>query len=102
MVYAVTLGVASKLAKTMKIKIEEFQANGNVYEPSVLEQLYYMNRITTFNNVMASSINSAITSAYTEKSRVEASSSSSSGGGFGGGFSGGGGFGGGGGGGGRF
>ncbi len=102
LVYAVTLGVASKLAKTMKIKIEEFQANGNVYEPSVLEQLYYMNRITTFNNVMASSINSAITSAYTEKSRVEASSSSSSGGGFGGGFSGGGGFGGGGGGGGRF
>lgn len=97
LVYAVSLGCAEKLAKSMKIKIETMNSTGDI-----LFDIYYYNNIINFNRVLNVSINSAISSAYSAKSVAEASSTSSSGGGFGGGFSGGGGSFGGGGGGGRF
>lgn len=98
LVYAVVFGCASKLAKTMEIKMREIQNTpGYTYDP-----VYDYNRIhfiTTFNREIDNSIHSAISSANAQ--RIAESSNSSSGG-FGGGFSGGGGSFGGGGGGGRF
>lgn len=98
LVYAVVFGCASKLAKTMEIKVKEMaNIEGYNYDP-----IYDYNRIhfvTTFNREINRSINLAVASANAE--RIAESSSSSSGG-FGGGFSSGGGSFGGGGGGGRF
>lgn len=99
--YAVTLGCADKLAKTMKIKVQEMNQAGYTVSDSLFD-FYYFDSMIRFNRVMNQSINSAISSAYSERSQAMAASSSSSGGGFGGGFSGGGGSFGGGGGGGRF
>lgn len=99
--YAVTLGCADKLAKTMKIKVQEMNQAGTVVDDALFD-FYHFNSMIQFNRVMNQSLNSAISSAYSERSAAMASSSSSSGGGFGGGFSGGGGSFGGGGGGGRF
>ena len=92
LVYAVVLGCADKLSKTMKIKLE----NRNVDYTFSFDPITFTNlRIIT--HTVSSSINSART--YNSSS---GSSNWSSGSGGGGGFSSGGGFGGGGGGGGRF
>lgn len=101
LVYAVTLGCAEKLAKTMKIRIQESNQNGVVLNGPILDY-YYLNSMLHFNRVMNQTMNQAISSAFNERSAAIAASSKSSGGGFGGGFSGGGGSFGGGGGGGRF
>lgn len=83
LVYAVSLGCASKLAKTMKIKIKEMNTDINTLDTSYMDDFYFM---SSMNSVITSSINSAISSA-----RSVAASENSSGSGFGGGFSGGGG-----------
>ncbi|HHW69262.1 MAG TPA: DUF2207 domain-containing protein [Tenericutes bacterium] len=85
LVYAVSLGCADKLSKTMKIKVQELQEN-NMLPNSTMFDMYYFNRILLFNNSIKKTLNTAVNSAYTAKN---ANSSSSSGGGFGGGFSGG-------------
>ncbi|MDD3392589.1 MAG: DUF2207 domain-containing protein [Bacilli bacterium] len=98
LVYASVFDLAKKLSKTMKIKFEEI--NPNYRNTDLVTDMYMFNTFSRLNHVVASSVNSAMTTAYSAKSIAE--SRNSSGGGFGGGFSGGGGFGGGGGGGGRF
>ena len=97
MVYAVTFGVAKKLSKQMKIKINEYNLDSSsVYygNDNFFIDMLYLNSIISHDVVSAHS--SAITA------QNIASSSNSSSGGFGGGFSSGGGSFGGGGGGGRF
>lgn len=95
LVYAVTLGCASKLAKTMEVKASEYYPNMDVYYPGY--NFYFMMSISSSVNT---GVNSAVSSAISTKAAAQ--SSNSSGSGFGGGFSGGGGSFGGGGGGGRF
>jgi uncharacterized membrane protein len=95
LVYAMTFGLANKLAKTMSIKFQEMSKQGNIN----MVDLYYINRLTAINHTVNSGVSRAITTANNTRA---AHSRSSSGSGFGGGFSGGGGFGGGGGGVGRF
>lgn len=95
LVYAVTLGCASKLAKTMEAKAREYYPDVDTYYPGY--HFYYM---TSLNRAINSGVSSAVSTALSTKSAAE--SSNSSGSGFGGGFSSGGGSFGGGGGGGRF
>ena len=97
MVYAITLGCADKLAKAMEVRIKDFNSNDYAFNTYSATNFAMVN---SFNNVVTSSINSAIASARSAEN--VANSASSSGGGFGGGFSSGGGGFGGGGGGGRF
>ena len=92
LVYAVVLGCADKLSKTMKIKLE----NMNVDYTFSFDPITFTN-LRIISHTVSSSINSAKT--YNSSSN---GSNWSSGSGGGGGFSSGGGFGGGGGGGGRF
>ncbi len=97
MVYAVTFGVAKKLSKQMKIKINEYNLDSS--------SIYYGNDnffidMLYLNSIISHDVVSAHSSAITAQNI--ASSSNSSSGGFGGGFSSGGGSFGGGGGGGRF
>lgn len=100
LVYAVTLGVADKLAKTMEIRATELQEFNN---SDVLFDYYYFNHLTSFTRSINHAVHSSVSAAQSARAAANtASSSSSSGGGFGGGFSGGGGSFGGGGGGGRF
>ena len=92
LVYAVVLGCANKLSKTMKIKLENMDIDYTLsFEP------------ITFTNlrIISHTVSSSINSSKTYNSSSSSSNWSSSSGG-GGGFSSGGGFGGGGGGGGRF
>lgn len=97
LVYAVTFGIADKLQKVMKLKIDEMQKNGTLSNTTY--NYIYFNNMMHFNRVINNSVNTAVSSAISAKT---AASSNSSGSGFGGGFSGGGGSFGGGGGGGRF
>lgn len=100
LVYALSLGCADKLAKTMKIRAEEMNLNEQMgYDP--YWSYYRMHMMLSFNRSLNQSIQTSISNAHS--AQIAASSNSSSGG-FGGGFSGGGGGGsfGGGGGGGRF
>ena len=94
LVYAVVLGCADKLSKTMKIKLE----NMNVDYTFSFDPITFTN-LRIISHTVSSSIHSARTSTYSSSS---GGSNWSSGSGGGGGFSSGGGFGGGGGGGGRF
>ena len=98
LVYAVTLGCAKKLSKTMEIKIKELEATGTTIDQTIFDTTR-VHVWLSFNRSLTSTITSAISTAH---STQVANSSSSSSGGFGGGFSGGGGSFGGGGGGGRF
>lgn len=95
LVYATIFGLAEKVKKSMNVKINELDMTGSTYDyyPSFV----YINLGPTIH----SSIDNAISSAYSRQAAnySNSHSSSSSGGGFGGGFSSGGGFGGGGGGG---
>lgn len=98
LVYAVVLGCAKELSKTMELKIKDM----NLDDPNMVNTMHDFDRInyiTSFNRSLTRSINSSMSNAYSART---AASSSSSSGGFGGGFSGGGGSFGGGGGGGRF
>lgn len=97
LVYAVSLGCADKLAKTMELRIAEFNDTDFL---NFNYNMRTMRDMMVFSHIVSSSVNSAINSAYSAQSI--ANSSNSSGGGFGGGFSGGGGSFGGGSGGGRF
>ena len=92
-VYATVLGVAERLEKTMKIKINDYKDVDFTTGDIIL-----MNHMLRHDFV--SSMNSSINKVYTTSRSTIASSSSSSGVGSGGGFSGGGSFSGGGGGGG--
>lgn len=95
LVYAVTLGCADTLAKSMKVRVQEItDVNYNNFD---VTNIILMNN---FNRIINDSVVSAVNNARSAKSIAE--SNYSSGGGFGGGFSGGGGSFGGGGGGGRF
>lgn len=96
LVYAVVLGCASKLSKTMKLKIENMDLNEDL-----LLNTYMIGNLSTLSRTVKSSISSARNYAIHTTSG-SSSSGSSSGFGGGGGFSSGGGAGGGGGGGGRF
>lgn len=87
LVYALTLGCADKLAKSMEIKVKELEQAGTVM-PSMFD-IYYMHRLVTFNRILNNTVNQSIQSAYSARSAANASSNHSSGGGFGGGFSGG-------------
>lgn len=97
LVYAVSLGCAKQLEKTMKIKVKDWNETtvGNDVYPDFLR----FHLLLSFNRSLTRTVSTAVSTANSAKL---AASSNSSGGGFGGGFSGGGGFGGGGGGGGRF
>ena len=98
MVYAVSFGVASKLAKQMEIKMQNMNLNN---DPSFGGYgYYYYHDLFIFNRIINSTVTQARSQAVSAK--VAAESRNSSSGGFGGGFSGGGGSFGGGGGGGRF
>lgn len=83
LVYAVTLGCANKLAKTMKIRVKEMNLESDMIDINYMNNVYIMSNI---NKQITTSVNSAVSSA-----RSVASSKSSSGSGFGGGFSSGGG-----------
>ena len=96
LVYAVSLGCAKKLAKTMEIKMRALEENG--VDVSYLD-FHRMRLWIAINQNLSGIITSAVQTANQVKI---ANSSNSSSGGFGGGFSGGGGSFGGGGGGGRF
>lgn len=85
LVYAVTLGCADKLIKTMKIKIKDIGNIDEVDNISMFNSRLFL--ITNMNNVVTTSINSAVSSA-----KSVAASQNSSGSGMGGGFSSGGGF----------
>lgn len=98
LVYAVTLGCAKKLSKTMEIKVKELETSGEMIDTTVLD-LHRMHVCLSLNQSLTQTVTSAINTA---NSVQIANSSDSSSGGFGGGFSGGGGSFGGGGGGGRF
>lgn len=98
LVYAVSLGCAKQLAKTMEIKVKELSDTGaNI--PTMTFNPSDMYLWISLNRSINDSVASAISTAHAQQ---VASSSNSSSGGFGGGFSGGGGSFGGGGGGGRF
>lgn len=84
LVYATVFGVAKKLEKTMKIKI---QAMDNSTDMTDIMMYNYLIR-----NDLNDSINSSISNAYKVANSTIASSNMSSGSGSGGGFSGGGGF----------
>ena len=96
LVYAVALGCADKLSKTMQIKIQQMNlSDTNLIDPFIF----------THFHMISAGVNSSLRRMYTSASSSSSSSggsSWSSGSGGGGGFSSGGGFGGGGGGGGRF
>lgn len=98
LVYAVSLGCANKLAKTMEIKVRQMEATGVSFDTMVFDW-NRMHVLLSFNRGLTGAIASAMNTAQSAKI---SSSSNSSSGGFGGGFSGGGGSFGGGGGGGRF
>lgn len=99
LVYAVSLGCADKLSKTMEIKLKTMQdVNGNIGD--MMLDYHYFRSITYLNRTVNTTVNKSVSSAYS--ARQVANSNSSSSGGFGGGFSAGGGSFGGGGGGGRF
>ena len=94
LVYAVVLGCAKKLSKTMKIKMETMNIDSSItFDP------YTFTHFAVISHAVSSSVHSAHAASSVSSS---GGSSWSSGSGGGGGFSGGGGFGGGGGGGGRF
>ena len=93
LVYAVVLGCADKLSKTMQIKMEEM----NIPETNLVDPFVF-----THFHMISSSVSSSVRSARSYSSPSSSGGSWSSGSGGGGGFSSGGGFGGGGGGGGRF
>lgn len=93
LVYAVVLGCADKLSKTMQIKMEEM----NIPEANLIDPFVF-----THFHMISSSVSSSVRSARSYSSPSSSGGSWSSGSGGGGGFSSGGGFGGGGGGGGRF
>ena len=93
LVYAVVLGCADKLSKTMQIKMEEM----NIPETNLIDPFVF-----THFHMISSSVSSSVRSARSYSSPSSSGGSWSSGSGGGGGFSSGGGFGGGGGGGGRF
>ena len=95
--YAVVLGCADKLSKTMKLKIANMDLNENL-----LLDTYMISHLSTLSRVVNSSISSARSHAMRSTSGSSSSGGFSSGSGGGGGFSSGGGSGGGGGGGGRF
>lgn len=97
LVYAVSLGCADKLAKTMEIRVNEFNEVDLI---NLNYNMHMMRDMMVFNHIISSSVNTAVNNAYSAQSI--ANSRNSSGGGFGGGFSGGGGSFGGGSGGGRF
>ncbi len=84
LVYATIFGIADKVEKAMKIKIEAMD------DVTVINDTLFMNDMIRFN--FAREINSTIERAHSLSTSQLASTSSSSGGGFGGGFSGGGGF----------
>ncbi len=98
LVYAVTLGCAKKLSKTMEIKIKELEETGQTIDQTIFDTTR-VHVWLSFNRNLTSTMTSAMSAAHNAQ---VANSSSSSSGGFGGGFSGGGGSFGGGGGGGRF
>ena len=91
LVYATIFGIANKVQKTMKIKLDEM--NIDTTNPTIHDYIYF-NAIS--NNISSSMSDSVKTSL---SAVAQAAASSASGSGSGGGFSGGGGFGGGGGGG---
>lgn len=97
LVYAVSLGCADKLSKTMQLRINEFNDTDLI---DIHYSMRTMRDMMVFNRIMSSTVTTAMNNAYSAQSI--ANSSNSSGGGFGGGFSGGGGSFGGGSGGGRF
>lgn len=97
MVYAVTFGIAKKLSKEMKIRIQD----ASFYSPMTYDNYDFFTDMLVLNSVVHDGVVSATEKATATAASV-ASSSSSSSGGFGGGFSSGGGSFGGGGGGGRF
>ena len=97
LVYAVSLGCADKLSKTMQLRINEFNDTDLI---DIHYSMRTMRDMMVFNRIMSSTVTTAVNNAYSAQSI--ANSSNSSGGGFGGGFSGGGGSFGGGSGGGRF
>lgn len=97
LVYAVVLGCANKLAKTMEIKAQEYYSGGHSIYPDSSYDFYFM---VSFNRAINQGMSRAVSNAISTRSAAQ--SSNSSGGGFGGGFSSGGGSFGGGGGGGRF
>ncbi len=97
LVYAVSLGCADKLSKTMQLRINEFNDADLI---DIHYSMRTMRDMMVFNRIMSSTVTTAMNNAYSAQSI--ANSSNSSGGGFGGGFSGGGGSFGGGSGGGRF
>ena len=97
LVYAVSLGCADKLAKTMELRIAEFNDMDMI---DIGYNMHMMRDMVVFNRVISNSLNTTVNNAYSARSA--ATSSNSSGSGFGGGFSGGGGSFGGGSGGGRF
>ena len=99
LVYAVSLGCADKLSKTMKIKVQEMvKADGMMVD--TMMDIHRFNHILYMNHVVNNTIHQVVRMA--SESQSIAHGNSSSGSGFGGGFSGGGGSFGGGGGGGRF
>ncbi len=93
LVYATIFGLADKVQKSMNVHIKEMDLENYDYYPSFV----YIN----MGHAINTSVNNALSSAYTHQAANYSNSHSSfsSGGGFGGGFSSGGGFGGGGGGG---
>lgn len=95
LVYAVTLGCANKLAKTMEVKAREYYPN---YTSPYYG--YGYSDMLLFHHSIHVNVNNAVNTAISTRSAAQSSNSSS--GGFGGGFSSGGGSFGGGGGGGRF
>lgn len=86
LVYAVTLGCADKLIKTMKVKIKEINPDmdTSVNDIDLANRMYL---VSNMNSVVTKSVNNAISSA-----KSVAASQNSSGSGYGGGFSSGGGF----------
>lgn len=97
LVYAVVLGCAGKLAKTMEIKAQEYYPAGSNLPIDSSYDFYFM---VSFNRAISRGMDRAVSNAISTRSAAQ--SANSSGGGFGGGFSSGGGSFGGGGGGGRF
>lgn len=95
LVYAVALGCADKLSKTMQIKIQQ----KNISETNLIDPFIF-----THFHMISTGVSASLRHVYSSSSSSSSSgrSSWSSGSGGGGGFSSGGGFGGGGGGGGRF